>query len=131
MKYVICAFDANKGKIGNFSHGQTILIGKIREIIPDPNQLGKYLIIFREYAPPITNKIIWKDWKNPVHYINLKANKLDVIDLKFQPNLKRLYVESAETVRAKKMDIINSSKKIIADEFGVTMENVSISIKFD
>lgn len=79
-KYLICVQNQNH-RDRDFSdaarpHGSVILIGKISDVIPAPENPdgSRWMICFDEFAylqPQIDPADVWQGWRNPVRYTTL------------------------------------------------------------
>jgi hypothetical protein len=92
----------------------------------DRNQ-PRFLIELSEYAT-FERADVWKEGRNPVSYKTLKALGIDLRGLKFKPMpVPALYAKSGGTGSAPMT--IADAKKALAASFGVSPEDVEITIR--
>jgi hypothetical protein len=137
---VVCARNAQtRDAEGPEAHGTAFLVGRIKDVVPSPENPDRWLIAFSEYAE-IDVPGVWKGWRNPVRYTTLEDLGIDPITLQFQPMPSPApfapasepvpaVVAGDEVVEEVFKLTIAQAKLGLANAFGVSPEDVSITIK--
>lgn len=84
FRYAVCTRSHREGFEGPEPKGSAFLVGKISGIVNAPNDPGRFLIRFSEYAE-VAIPEVWQGWRNPVRYTTLEDLGIAVDDLEFQP----------------------------------------------
>jgi len=83
--YVVCTRNANADWVeGPEDHQSAFLIGKIKDVVPAPDYVGRFLILFSEYAQ-VKISDVWQGDRNPIKYTTLDALGIDPTTLSWQP----------------------------------------------
>src|SRR5688572_5492664 len=69
---------------GHEAHGSAFLVGRISDVVPAPDDTGRWRVKFSEYAR-ITFPGVWKGWRNPVRYTSVEELGIDPSTLCFKP----------------------------------------------
>lgn len=132
-KYVICCRKAawNNKKEG-IAPRAAFLIGVIvglRKQTDSENDRGqpRYLIEMSEYAT-FERPGVWKQGRNPVSYKTLKTLGIDLRGLKFKP-MPAPVASAKSREPAPGMMTIADAKKALAASFGVSPEDIEITIR--
>ena len=132
-KYVVCCRKpAWNNKKEGIAHRAAFLIGLIAGLRKKPdseNDRGqpRFLIELSEYAT-LERAEVWKEGRNPVSYKILKELGIDLRGLKFKPMpVPAPSAKSGGTASAPMT--IADAKKALAASFGVSPEDVEITIR--
>jgi hypothetical protein len=132
-KYVICCRKvAWNNKKEGIAHRAAFLIGLIAGLRKQPDSENdrnqpRFLIELSEYAT-FERAEVWKEGRNPVSYKTLKALGVDLRGLKFKPMpVPAASAKSGGTGSAPMT--IADAKKALAASFGVSPEDVEITIR--
>ncbi|MDQ2885871.1 MAG: hypothetical protein M3Y39_07270 [Chloroflexota bacterium] len=145
--YLICVQNQNNSA-RDFSdtseaHGAVFLVGKISDVIPDPQNpsSGRWQICISEYSIH-TVMDAWKGWQNPVRYSTLEEMGIDLEALVFrsvsdgQHDLQLTTGQQVPAAAPKKQDdgsviplSIASAKAGLAAYYAVSQEAIEIVIR--
>jgi hypothetical protein len=132
-KYVICCRKvAWNNKKEGIAHRSAFLIGLIAGLRKQPDSENarnqpRFLIELSEYAT-FERPEVWKEGRNPVSYKTLRALGIDLRGLKFKPMpVPAASAKSGGTGSAPMT--IADAKKALAASFGVSPEDVEITIR--
>jgi hypothetical protein len=108
------------------------LVGKIRDVVQDPNYPGRYLIQFSEFSR-VNIPDAWKGDRNPVKYAELRELGIDPSQLEWERMPEPNETSSPTTeVKALAVDApltMAEAKKGLALTFGVAPEAIEITIR--
>jgi hypothetical protein len=117
-------------------HGSAFLVGRIRELISieeNERRQTRFHIALSEYAS-IERLDVWKAWRNPVRYSSLEELGIDKEALSFvpmPPSPERSSAELRSEIprRSPGKLTISEAKQGLAEMFGVTIDDVEITIR--
>ena len=117
-------------------HGSAFLVGKIsgiREATEGEGGPGRWLIGISQYAR-LERKDVWKGWRNPVRYTNIRELGINPDKLEFEtmPTREATIAAPRQPDRPSSrggMLTISEAKKALAATFGVKPEEVEITIR--
>jgi hypothetical protein len=125
------------------AHGSVFLIGKISDVIPDPQDPSndRWQICISEYAHYIVPNA-WKGWQNPVRYTTLAEMRINLKEVTFhsisdeQHNVGITNDQQVSTATPSRRDdravvplSIASAKAGLAAYYGVSQEAIEIVIR--
>jgi hypothetical protein len=132
-KYVVCCRKpAWSNKKEGIAHRAAFLIGLIVGLHKKPDSENdrnqpRFLIEMSEYAT-FERPDIWKKGRNPVSYKTLKTLGIDLRGLKFKP-MPAPVASAKPGEPASGMMTIADAKKALAASFGVSPEDIEITIR--
>jgi hypothetical protein len=131
-EFLICCRRANwRNRSDGIEHGAAFLVGRIAGLEKlegsqdkEKRNQARYRIKISEYAEPELAKKWDKNHRNPVLYSTLKEFKIELAKLKFKP----ISLPQSATITAGGLTIAQA-KKALAETFGVSPEDVEITIR--
>ena len=81
--YLVCARNA-QGSCGREAHGAGFLIGRITDIVSDPDDVSRHLIQIGKWGR-LDSPDLWKFGRNPVHFAELCDLGIDPRSIDFIP----------------------------------------------
>lgn len=129
--FAVCTRNANADWVeGPEAHHSAFLVGKVREVVPSPEDAGRFLVQFSEYAL-VSIPDVWKGDRNPVKYAAIEDLGIDPSALKWNPMptpAEMGWVASNKPNGVAPLTIADA-KKGLALTFGVLPEAVEITIR--
>lgn len=136
-KFLVCTQNLHNPD-HNFSdatepHGSAFLVAKIAGIqeSKEDNAAGRWLITISQYAR-IEKREVWKGWRNPVRYCDIRELGINPDKLEFKPVPNAAAPASTDAGRTRPAAAgltISEAKKGLAATFGVKPEEVEIIIR--
>jgi hypothetical protein len=89
-EFLVCVRNAkNLLTEGDEVHGSAFLIGRIVDVVTAPSpkrkhEIGRWMIKICDYAD-IDFPDVWKGWRNPIRYADLKDLGIELAQLRFTP----------------------------------------------
>ena len=135
MEYAVCYRNVNRtDQIGGGptpeEHHESFLIGRIRDIVPSPSEVGRWLIRFSEYAR-LDGEGKWAGDRNPVIYDDIEDLEIDLGDLEWlpMPATESMLERPSSKVSTPEGMSIDAAKQGLARHFGVREDQVRITIE--
>ena len=132
-KYVVCIQNVLNNDCDHPSapHHAAFLVGKLKEVIPHPVQIGakRWVLLFSEYAE-IEIPNAWPGNQNPVFYGDIDHFGIDINNLKFKP-MPEPEPEPEQLMAPKKVSplTMNEAKAGLAITFAVDPSDIQIIIR--
>lgn len=82
--YAVCTRSGADWVEDDEPKGSAFMVGRISSIVDAPDNPGRHLVRFSEYAN-VDIPEVWQGWRNPVRYSSLEELGIDLDDLEFQP----------------------------------------------
>ncbi len=133
-EYVLCTRNRHSdwGKPAPEEHRTAFLLGRIADVVPAAGENEeRWLIRISEYAL-IDVPNAWKGWRNPVRYTTLEELGIDVESVSFEPMPQPPVsdgVDAAATETGSVPSIIAESRARLAKAFGVSTDQIEITIR--
>ena len=83
-QYAVCTRSGADWVEDDKPKGSAFLVGRISAIADAPDNPGRHLIRFSDFAN-IDVPDVWQGWRNPVRYSSVEELGIDLDDLEFQP----------------------------------------------
>jgi len=134
--YVVCVQNARADwGTQEASHHNGFMVGRISSVTKLPNHPKKRWIINIDSYATIDIPNLWDGSRNPVAYRNMKDLGIDITSLNFQPipesyksNHPGPVAETGDDYEVQPLTI-QSAKEGLAIHFGVSVEDIQITIK--
>ncbi len=135
-EFVVCTRNANSkhGHEGRETHGSAFMIGRIKDVVPTPEDIdtrkARFLIQLSEFAR-IDIPGAWRGDRIPTRYSSLKLLGIDPAKLKWQNMPARADVSASRRPRTSQTlsQAISEARGNIALVAGVKPEAVEITIR--
>ncbi|MGY5210041.1 hypothetical protein [Nocardia gipuzkoensis] len=128
--WLVCTQNAHNYEAkGNEPHGSAFLVGRISRISPAPEEDGRWMIEFSEYAR-ISQPNVWTGDRNPVRYTNLGTLGINLEGVDFQ-EMERdpAATKPAAPAAASAGLTIAQAKAGLAETYGVDVDSIEIVIR--
>jgi hypothetical protein len=130
-EFVVCTRNAKAHWVeGPESHHSAFLVGKVKDVIPSPEDNNRFPIQFSEYAR-VDIRDVWKGDRNPVKYTALEDLGIDPTTLKWErmPAVDEPKpITPAISSGVAPLTMVEA-KKGLALTFGVSPEAIEITIR--
>ncbi|MDP9267908.1 MAG: hypothetical protein M3P27_06225 [Acidobacteriota bacterium] len=131
--FAICTRNAYSEWVeGSEPHHAAFLVGKVKEVVPAPDDPERYLIQFSEFAR-VSVPEIWKGDRNPIRYATLEELGIDASTLNWERMPEPAGPEpafiSTERDRVATALTMAEAKRGLALTFGVAPEAIEITIR--
>lgn len=130
-QYAVCTRNAHADWVqGREPHHSAFLVGKVKDVIPSPENERRYLILFSEYAE-VKIQDVWTGDRNPVHYVHQNDLPINFEKLNWQrmPEHEERALEKEDKHQNSGALTIEDAKQGLSRTFGVPADSIEITIR--